>query len=137
MSKAIESTVRDTATQISRQDGPSTWAETLVAMGAFLLVPTGFVFASALATLHANAILSEFALLVISSVLALTIIGAFVIVLGLGWVKGFPRWSFPYWGIALALSGLFFDQWGWRAWIPVVLVAVIALLLARAAWWKT
>ncbi len=131
MSKAIENTVRDAATQLSRQDGPSTWAETLVGLGSFSLVPTVFVSASVWVTLHANAILSEPALLVISSVLALTIICAFVIVLGLGWVKGIPRWSFPYWGIALALSGLFFDQWGWRAWIPVVLVAVIASLLAR------
>ena len=119
MSKAIESTVRDAATRISRQDGPSTWAETLVGMGSFLLVSIGFVLASVLATLHANAILS---------VLVLTIIGAIVIVSGLGWVRGFPRWSFPYWGMALALSGLFFDQWGW---IPVVLMAVVTSLLAR------
>jgi hypothetical protein len=115
-------------------DSPSTWAETLVGMGVFLLISVGFALASVLATLHANAILSEPALPIIGSVLVLTIIGAVVIVLGLGWVKGFPRWSFPYWGIALALSRLFFDQWGWRAGIPLVLLAVIASLLARGVW---
>lgn len=63
-------------------------------------------------------------------------------------VKGFPRWSFPYWGMALAFSSLLVgaalpglivfghtfgrgELWGWRAWIPVLTVAVIALLLTR------
>lgn len=117
--------------EIATQDSLSTWAETLVGMGAFLAILAVFVLAWALGTLQANAILSEPALAVIGSVLALIIIGPFVIALGLGWVKGFPRWSFPYWGMAWALSRLLFDQWGWRAGIPLVLVAVIASLLAR------
>ena len=81
-------------------------------MGAFLWIPTAVALASFLTALYTNAIVSELALRIISSALPLVMLSALLVVLGRGWVKGFPRWSFPYWGMALALSGLFSDQSG-------------------------
>lgn len=48
--------------------------------------------------------------------------------LGVGWLKGFPRWSYPYGGLVLV-----FAWWlGWWPWIPFLLMAVVALLLTRS-----
>lgn len=66
----------------------------------------------------------------------------------LGWVRGFPRWSYPYTGMTaimtlymtsvatpgLTLLGYTFgrrDLWGWRAFVPLALATLIALLLSR------
>jgi hypothetical protein len=61
----------------------------------------------------------------------------------IGWIQGFPRWSYPYVGHVLVFSlymtnvstpGFLFgrDLWGWRAWIPLMLIAVIALAVTRS-----
>lgn len=67
---------------------------------------------------------------------------------GVGWVNGFPRWSFSYLGLALFLSsylqnvssrGIVIGRWemssggawGWRAWIPLALAALTALVVTR------
>ncbi len=69
--------------------------------------------------------------------------------LGAGWVKGFPRWSYPYLGSVLILTVYWTDVstpgvtllghtfrrselWGWRAWIPFSAMAAMALLLTRS-----
>jgi hypothetical protein len=66
-----------------------------------------------------------------------------------GWVKGFPAWSYPYiahvlqWSSYMtqaATPGLRIfnytfgprDLWGWRAWIPFALATGIALLISRS-----
>ncbi len=68
---------------------------------------------------------------------------------GIGWVQNFPRWSYPYTGIALILA--FYIQnastpgvrifgipifgrelWGWRSWIPLAVAFVIALVVSRS-----
>lgn len=68
---------------------------------------------------------------------------------GIGWMKSFPRWSYPYVGMELLTSlymmhvatpglrilGYTFgrkDLWGWRAWIPFLVMTAIALLLTRS-----
>ena len=68
--------------------------------------------------------------------------------LALGWIRGFPRWSFPYLGLALFLSSYLQNvssqgitlgvrvlmrpgAWGWRAWVPLALAALIALGVTR------
>lgn len=65
----------------------------------------------------------------------------------IGWAKGFPRWTMAYWGWALVYSwwmmGMPLDNLvgrmassrellGWRAWIPVAVAALAALLLTRS-----
>jgi len=60
-----------------------------------------------------------------------------------GWIKSFPRWSYPYpffvlffsWMMAnTATPGFIFDRelWGWRAWIPLAVVVLISLLMTRS-----
>lgn len=68
---------------------------------------------------------------------------------GIGWVQGFPRWSYPYVGMALILAfyiqnastpGLNFfgipvfgrELWGWRSWVPLAVAFVIALVISRS-----
>ena len=84
-------------------------------------------------------------------IFSLSFIGAYLIVLlGLlwGWLSGFPRWVYPYltYSIFFALY-LFFvstpgfaifgipmwnrEMWGWRAFVPLALTAVVALLLSK------
>ncbi len=69
---------------------------------------------------------------------------------GIGWVKNFPRWSYPYGGLALvfglytmfaATPGLRFFNYtfernealGLRAWIPLMVAIMIALLITRSS----
>jgi hypothetical protein len=75
-----------------------------------------------------------------------------VLMVGLtvGWVKGFPRWSFPFISLSL-LSGWWWsetstpglrilghtfrhqERWGWRGWIPLLLAIIMALLWTRSS----
>lgn len=67
----------------------------------------------------------------------------------LGWVQNFPRWSYPYAGMAFLMAlyiyqvstpGLNFfgipifgrEMWGWRAWIPLATAFVVALVVSRS-----
>lgn len=67
----------------------------------------------------------------------------------IGWVKGFPRWSYPHLGYLLLTSwymtdvatpglrlfGHTFgrnDLWGWRAWIPFLVAVAVALPITRS-----
>lgn len=58
--------------------------------------------------------------------------------LGIGWLRGFPRWSIAYLGMALYFGWYFGNGryygvvYGWRAWIPLLVVALAALLLTRS-----
>lgn len=66
----------------------------------------------------------------------------------LGWMRGFPRWSYPYTGMAIIMAlymtmvatpgirilGYTFgprDMWGWRAFVPLALATLIAVLFSR------
>jgi hypothetical protein len=61
----------------------------------------------------------------------------------IGWIQSFPRWSYPYVGHVLVFSlymmnvatpGFLFGRelWGWRAWIPFLIIACIAILVTRS-----
>lgn len=66
--------------------------------------------------------------------------------MGIGWVKGFPRWSLGYLGLALIYSwwlhglatfgfelfGYPIDRWQWRGWIALLAVALVATLITRS-----
>lgn len=66
-----------------------------------------------------------------------------------GWIKGFPRWSYPYVGVSLLISlylmngstpGISFfgyevfgrELWGWRSWIPLLTATVVALIISKS-----
>jgi hypothetical protein len=85
----------------------------------------------------------------LGGVLFLTFLILPAIGFGIGWVRNFPRWSYPYIGMALILA--FYIQngstpgiklfgipifgrelWGWRAWIPLVAAYFIALAVSRS-----
>jgi hypothetical protein len=65
---------------------------------------------------------------------------------GIGWVKGFPRWSLGYLGLALIYSwwlhglatfgfklfGYPIDHWEWRGWIALLAVGLAATLFTRS-----
>jgi hypothetical protein len=92
--------------------------------------------------------LKETALNLIRNILANLIILWYFGVFIIGWVKGFPRWWYPY-SIFLILTSLLLQNastpglwffglsqnkqiWGWRAWVPLGSSIVIALLLTRS-----
>jgi hypothetical protein len=67
----------------------------------------------------------------------------------IGWVKSFPRWTYPYVGLMIFMSlymqhvatpGLSFagyelfgrELWGWRAWAPPVAALAAGLLASRS-----
>jgi hypothetical protein len=67
----------------------------------------------------------------------------------IGWVRSFPRWSYPYFGMALIMAfyirngstpGIILfgipifgrELWGWRAWIPLAAAFLIALIVSRS-----
>jgi hypothetical protein len=71
------------------------------------------------------------------------------IALCVGWIQSFPRWSYPYVGhmvvyslyvTSVATPGLRVfgvpvfggELWGWRSWVPLLAVALIALLVTRS-----
>jgi len=79
----------------------------------------------------------------------LSIYPILLIGLGIGWVKGFPRWSLGYLGMALCFSyflaetatagftifGHTFarnERWDWRVWLSLLVVALVATLISRS-----
>ena len=61
-----------------------------------------------------------------------------VIGLAVGWLRNFPRWSYSYLGMALYFgwnysNGRFHGVvYGWRAWIPLLAVALVVILVSRS-----
>ena len=75
--------------------------------------------------------------------------GIFPISMCIGWIKGFPRWSYPY--VVHMITFSFYmgngstpgfklfgypifggELWGWRAWVPLMVIALIALAVTRS-----
>jgi hypothetical protein len=126
------------------RESPTSWIATLVGVAFFLIlgldlilgeIPNEWGVPSWLAGLRSTLLLSSFVFP--------------VIILGVGWVKGFPRWSYPYVGFVLLVSlymmqvatpGLRIlnytfgrnDLWGWRSWIPFLVMAAIVLLITHS-----
>jgi hypothetical protein len=78
----------------------------------------------------------------------LIVLGLLLLGLGVGWALRFPRWSYPYLGATLMISGwlagvvtrgyrLFgytfgSERWGWRGWVPMLALAAVLLLVTRS-----
>lgn len=146
MSKAIERFGEASEIGAALRDvhGPGSWGEALAGMTLFLISGLGLIF---------NEIPHEWVVPLWLTHLAGALLLASLLVpaigFGIGWIRDFPRWSYPYSGLALLVSlymmnaatpGLRIlnytfgrnDPWGWRAWIPVSVMAVIALLITRS-----
>jgi hypothetical protein len=85
----------------------------------------------------------------IGSWVTLLIMVIMIVSMAAAWIAGWPRWSFPYLGLQLALSlmltaaatpglrifGHTFSSgelWGWRAWIPQLIGIGIGLIITRS-----
>jgi len=144
MSQTAESPDRAEGAAPLLQDSPASWTAALAGIALFLVlglelilggIPHDWALATWLPYLRTASFLSSFVFPVLG--------------FGIGWAKGFPRWSYPYMGHVLLFSlymmnvatpglrifGYTFgrnDLWGWRAWIPFVVMAVMALLFTRS-----
>ncbi len=123
---------------------PASWAAALAGMALFLICGLDLI----LGEIPHDWVIPSW-LLGLGRALFLGSLVFPVIALGIGWVKGFPRWSYPYVGFVLlvnlymmnvATPGLRIfnytfgrnDLWGWRSWIPFLLMAAITLLITRS-----
>ncbi|MCP4426459.1 MAG: hypothetical protein GY803_18350 [Chloroflexi bacterium] len=138
------------------QDGPAARWETVLALFPFLWPALGLLTPLLAAIVErwlpantdpADAPQWLIALvgMVVVSFMAFTFLGPLL----LGWLRGFPRWSYAYLGLILPFSALLTraatpglnlfgytfgrsELWGWRAWMPVLFVAGLAFLITRS-----
>jgi hypothetical protein len=67
------------------------------------------------------------------AVYALTLVGLLI-----GWVRGFPLWSYGYLGWSLVLATLYTNvsvggvRWGYRVWIPFAVTVLLAIAWTRS-----
>jgi hypothetical protein len=109
---------------------PATWPETLLVLGPFLIWPL-------LLLIGRWMVIPSLGMAIFFFILALLLAALLV-----GWVKGFPRWCFPYWGFVFLIAlytlnfrGTIFGKpftGSWLVWIPLLLVAAIATLWTRS-----
>ncbi len=141
MSEAIErfGEAREVGTALRDVHGRGSWGEALAGMAPFLVFGLAMAlseYVKYLVRLHPG-----WRYLVVYSLVACYVV--LLVGLGVGWVKGFPRWSYPYGGLALVFTwwwaGVMVKPRGWwtifcgrGAWIPLLVVAVVALLITRS-----
>jgi hypothetical protein len=132
-------------TETAPRDWRSSWGEALAGMVPFLIIGLA-------------AMLIEWPRAVIPLPTCLNylagglFLGGYLVLvvgLGIGWVKGFPRWSYSYVGYVLIFALYMMnvatpqlrifnytfqrnELWGWRSWIPFLVIAAIALVLTRS-----
>lgn len=120
-------------------NGPDSWAATLLGAGFFLL--------AGLQLMLSDIPLDSAIPVGVRTFDWLLLFGLVIPAIGFaaGWARGFPRWCYPYIGSLLVYSlymmnmhtsllyylGYEKQRWGWRAWIPFLLAALIGYLLSR------
>ncbi len=115
---------------------PASWGETLAALGFLLMFPLFL-----LVGLLLMPFLKDFQDPGFGLGILLTMVGMLLAALVIGWVKDFPRWVFPYWGMALLIS-LYMHSFtgtiagyevrgGWWVWTPLGIVVLVGLLWRR------
>jgi hypothetical protein len=123
MSEAIErfGEAREIGTALRDAHGQSSWGETLAGMVPFLVFGLGMVIYEILPRDLVAGPIGFWCYLV------LYVIG--VIGLGIGWVKGFPRWSYPYAGLVLFIKGWWGDRDNLSGWLSIGLASTILFWL--------
>ena len=111
MSEAIErfGEAREIGTALRDVHGQSSWGEALAGMLPFLVFGLGMIIYGILPRDLVAGPIGFWCYLV------LYIIG--VIGLGIGWVKGFPHWSYPYAGLVLFIKGWWGDRDNLSGWL--------------------
>lgn len=126
------------------KDSPASWAAALAGTALFLILGLGLIVGEIPHDWPVPTWLPHLRSELFLSTLVFPAIG-----LGIGWARGFPRWSYPYVGhvllfswyvMSVATPGLRVfnytfgrnDLWGWRAWIPFFAMAGMALLITRS-----
>jgi uncharacterized membrane protein (DUF485 family) len=110
-------------------DRPANWLETLLALVPFLLWPLLLLFRQWMTNPSFGAAITVFMLSIL------------LVALLIGWVKGFPRWCFPYWGFVILIA-LYFQNFrgtifgksfsgSWLVWIPLLAIILIGILWTR------
>ena len=89
----------ETSTITPTGDGRSSWGETLAGLWPFLLGPVSVIMAYL--TMPAWFQYSE-----TPKYLSIVFVLSMLVGLGVGWAKGWPRWSYPYIGFAMVVGGL-------------------------------
>jgi hypothetical protein len=123
---------------VNTSEKPESWTATFIALILFLFLGLTFI---SMEIPRAWTIPSS--LDTIISVLYPLQLVLYPTLFFIGWIKGFPRWSYPYLGIVLlfsflgmyepTLDFLFGDGlWGWRTWIALLIISVVALLVTRS-----
>ncbi len=125
---------------------PEPWDETLGGVLPFLLIGLAMLLEDAPVNAGWQPVVSQW-----GRIFFLGGYGVILIVLLAGWLEGFPRWVFPslVYGVVFALyfsdvatPGLAIFNvpmwgrglWGWRAWVPLGCIALVALLFSRPPW---
>jgi hypothetical protein len=119
MSEAIErfGEAREVGAALRDAHGQSSWGEALAGMLPFLAFGLGMIIYEILPRDLVAGPIGFWCYLV------LYIIG--VIGLGIGWVKGFPRWSYPYAGLVLFVKGWWGDRDNLSGWLSIGLASTI------------
>ena len=89
----------ETSTSTPTGDERSSWGETLAGLWPFLLGPVSVIMAYL--TMPAWFQYSE-----TPKYLSIIFVLSMLVGLGMGWAKGWPRWSYPYIGFAMVVGGL-------------------------------
>lgn len=121
-----------TSPEISPVDAQSSWGETFVGLWLFLIfgpVPVVMAYLTLPTWLRSGSGLGS-VLLVIGFVLLPLLMS-----LGIGWAKGWPRWSYPYLGLLFAAVlistankvSAASNQWG--LWVEGLLTVIVFLLI--------
>jgi hypothetical protein len=127
--------LRDPAPTVAGAEAPAPWPQALLAALALLVPGLALIGWPGLSSWHRVLVFGSY-LFILLGLLA-------------DWVRGFPRWSYPYVGYSLLyalwlstvstpglkLLGYAFtpnEVWDWRAWLGLGVVAVFALLLTRS-----
>ena len=141
MSKHLENSSEANGAKPAPLSKQASWIATLAGIFPFLLF--GLMFTLKGLDYHTSSSWMRHGMVGDLIVHAILIVG-----LGIGWALSFPRWSYAYLGVVLmtsnwltgvATTGLHLfgytfsqEQWGWRGWVPLLVLMVVMLLITRS-----